>query len=261
MKRIYRAIGAFLASAVLAASLSGCDIPMPGFADYDVSSYIQALLDSSYHNSHESFIVAAQANAADAAENHASTVENAAVYFCNAYNISPTEQQMAQLQEVFSQVFTKAQYTVKEEQKVDTGYTIEIEVTPITNFSNCKAELEQLLNQAQQEADAANAPSPTPEPEDEEDEDSWDDWDDWEEDSEPESAVATPTPSPRPQVDAEELFVNKVLHYLQQQAAAPAYGAARSMVLDIRQTAEGELQLDLNQIDAIDQAMVPFTQG
>ena len=36
-----------LCAALLAAALAGCSIPMPGFADYDVSAYIQGLLDSS----------------------------------------------------------------------------------------------------------------------------------------------------------------------------------------------------------------------
>ena len=40
---------ALLLAVVLAVSLSGCAIPIPGFADYDVSGYVKALLDSSYH--------------------------------------------------------------------------------------------------------------------------------------------------------------------------------------------------------------------
>ena len=57
MKKKIKAWGLLVLAALLAFALSGCDIPMPGFADYDVSGYIQALLDSSYHNSHDSFIV------------------------------------------------------------------------------------------------------------------------------------------------------------------------------------------------------------
>ena len=59
MKRKTRKAGALLSALLLTLMLGGCEIPMPGFADYDVSGYIQALLDSSYHNSHSGFMTVA----------------------------------------------------------------------------------------------------------------------------------------------------------------------------------------------------------
>ena len=161
MKKTCKAFAAMALAAVLALCLGGCDIPMPGFADYDVSSYIQAYLDSSYHNANESIVALGHTTAQAAADNHATTVENAVVNFCNTYGLAFTEEQQAQLREVFSQVLQQAQYTVREEQKVDTGYYIEVEVTPITNFSDCSAQLQALRDQAQQEPEAA-APTPPP---------------------------------------------------------------------------------------------------
>lgn len=229
---------------------------MPGFADYDVSSYIQAYLDSSYHNANESIVALGHTTAQAAADNHATTVENAVVNFCNTYGLAFTEEQQAQLREVFSQVLQQAQYTVREEQKVDTGYYIEVEVTPITNFSDCSAQLQALRDQAQQEADAANeAQAEEGEAEDggEDEDDSWED-----EDGGP---IATPAPTPVPLVDPRELYLEKALEFCRQQAASVRFGTARTMSLDIRQTSEGELQLDLNQIDSIDNTVLQFTPG
>lgn len=256
MKKTCKAFAAMALAAVLALCLGGCDIPMPGFADYDVSSYIQAYLDSSYHNANESIVALGHTTAQAAADNHATTVENAVVNFCNTYGLAFTEEQQAQLREVFSQVLQQAQYTVREEQKVDTGYYIEVEVTPITNFSDCSAQLQALRDQAQQEADAANeAQAEEGEAEDggEDEDDSWEDED--------EGPIATPAPTPVPLVDPRELYLEKALEFCRQQAASVRFGTARTMSLDIRQTSEGELQLDLNQIDSIDNTVLQFTPG
>ncbi|NBK77727.1 hypothetical protein D5272_03730 [bacterium D16-76] len=256
MKKTCKAFAAMALAAVLALCLGGCDIPMPGFADYDVSSYIQAYLDSSYHNANESIVALGHTTAQAAADNHATTVENAVVNFCNTYGLAFTEEQQAQLREVFSQVLQQAQYTVREEQKVDTGYYIEVEVTPITNFSDCSAQLQALRDQAQQEADAANEAQA----EEGEDEDGGEDEDDsWED--EDEGPIATPAPTPVPLVDPRELYLEKALEFCRQQAASVRFGTACTMSLDIRQTSEGELQLDLNQIDSIDNTVLQFTPG
>lgn len=257
MKKTCKAFAAMALAAALALCLGGCDIPMPGFVDYDVSSYIQAYLDSSYHNANEGFVVVAHTTAQAAAENHATTLENAVVNFCNTYGLAFTEEQQAQLREVFSQVLQQAQYTVREEQKVDTGYYIEVEVTPITNFSDCSAQLQALREQAQQEADAANEAQAE---EDEEEDDEWGEEDDsWED--EDEGPIATPAPTPVPLADPRELYLEKALEFCRQQAASVRFGTARTMSLDIRQTSEGELQLDLNQIDSIDNTVLQFTPG
>ena len=95
MKKTCKAFAAMALAAVLALCLGGCDIPMPGFADYDVSSYIQAYLDSSYHNANESIVALGHTTAQAAADNHATTVENAVVNFCNTYGLAFTEEQQA----------------------------------------------------------------------------------------------------------------------------------------------------------------------
>jgi len=259
-------IAAFLLAVFTAFSLGGCDIPMPGFADYDVSGYIQALLDSSYHNAHEGFMSVVGATEQTAAEYHTTTVENAVVNFCNTYSLNPSDGQMEQLREIFSGILQQAQYTVREEKKVDTGYYIEVEVAPISNFSNCSAQLQALRSQAQQEADAANASEPE-ESESSEDDEGGEDWDDgwgeedWGDDGEEDTPIATPKPSAVPQVDPSELYLTKVVEFCRQQAGTVSYGVPRTMSLDIRQTEEGELQLDMNQLEKIDETVLQFTAG
>lgn len=254
-------IAALLLAVLTAFSLGGCDIPMPGFADYDVSGYIQALLDSSYHNEHGGFMSVVGATEQAAAENHTTTVENAVVNFCNTYGITPSDGPMEQLRGIFSELLQQAQYTVREEKKVDTGYYIEVEVAPIANFSDCSTQLQALRSQAQQEADAANAPEPEEDEYGSDEDENGEGWEEWGDDGEEETVIATPKPSAPPQVDPSELYLEKVVEFCRQQAGAVSYGVPRTMSLDIRQTEEGELQLDMNQIEKIDGTVLQFTAG
>lgn len=203
---------------LLALSLTGCTIPTPGFADYDVSGYIRALLDSSYHGSHEDLMEIAKITEAQAMENNTTTVENAAVHFCNTYDLSPSESQLQELQMIMKQAFALTKYTVKEERRVDTGYYLEVEIAPITNFSDKGGEIEALRAEARQEALSGGEQS------------------------------------------ANDLFVDKVLDLCIHEVANISYDTeTRTVALDIRQTEEGELQLDLNQIETIDKNVVRFS--
>lgn len=237
---------------LLALALSGCAIPTPGFADYDVSGYIQALLDSSYHDSHEKLMEIAEISEEKARENNTSTVENAAVHFCNAYGISPSDEQLQQLQTIMKHAFSLTKYTVKDEKKVDTGYYLEVEIASITNFEGREADIEKLKTEAQQEATAANTARPSvvdPSGEESGDDDP----------GETSSAPAYQGGLRGEKVDANDLFVEKVLQFCTQEVANISYDPeTRTVALDIRQTEKGELQLDLNQIAAIDQTVIRF---
>lgn len=247
---------------LLALSLTGCTIPTPGFADYDVSGYIRALLDSSYHGSHEDLMEIAKITEAQAMENNTTTVENAAVHFCNTYDLSPSESQLQELQMIMKQAFALTKYTVKEERRVDTGYYLEVEIAPITNFEGREAEIEKLKTAAQQEATAANTAQPTTVPGD--DPDGEEDGD--EEDGGSGNAAGSSTAPAVPvgsseRVDVNGLFVDKVLEFCKQELANISYDPdSRTVPLDIRQTDKGELQLDMNQIDVIDMTVVRFSQ-
>src|SRR5699024_5359017 len=71
-----------LAAAALCLGLMGCSLSS-GFADYDVSGYFQALLDSSYKNQNENYATVAATTEENAQQNNTTTVRNAAVNFCN----------------------------------------------------------------------------------------------------------------------------------------------------------------------------------
>lgn len=235
---------------LLALGLCGCAVPTAGFADYDVSAYIQALLDSSYHSDNTALMDIAQITADKASENNTTTVENAAVTFCEVYGISPSDKQREELQAIMRHAFSLTKYTVKDERRVDTGYYLEVEIASITNFENRDADIERLKTEAEQEAAAANnaLQKATADGTDDESGD---------------EASSTPVyhgAISGEEVDANELFVEKVLDFCTQEVANVSYDSdTRIVALDIRQTELGELQLDLNQITTIDQTVIRFS--
>ena len=83
---------ALLLAVLLCMGVAGCDIlPSEEYNDYDVSGYIQALLDSSYHDNHRAFVTITQAADDIAKANNTTTIENTAINFCNAYSLNPND--------------------------------------------------------------------------------------------------------------------------------------------------------------------------
>lgn len=231
---------------ILALALSACTLPTPGFADYDVSAYIQALLDSSYHSENGDLIEIAQVSEEKAKEYNDTTVQNAAVYFCNTYDISPSDKQLEQLQAIMKHAFSLTKYTVKDERRVDTGYYLEVEIASIINFEDIDADIEKLKLEAKQEAAAANNARMNSL--------------DGESSDDTESAPVYHGGISEETVDENELFVQKVLEFCTQQVANISYDSETRIVpLNIRQTEKGELQLDLNEITTIDKTVIRFS--
>lgn len=233
----------------LSLSLAGCTIPVPGFADYDVSGYVKALLDSSYHGENEGFIRVAGTTQEKAQQNNADTVENAAVLFCNTYGIYPSDEQLAELQRVMRQVYALTEYTVKEERKTDAGYYLEVEVSPITNYRGRSADLERLLASAQEEANRVNTNAS-------EDGTGYenDGYEDYEDNSSSQIGSTSNT------VDANELYVDKVVEFCKEELKSIVYDTSVTIPLEILQTDEGELQMDVNQISTLDKTVVYLTK-
>ena len=268
--------------------LTGCSLPMTGFADYDVSGYFQALLDSSYKGKNTEYVDIAATTEEKAMQNNTTTVQNAAVNFCNTYGISPSDQQLSQLEEVMRQALLQADYTVKDEQKVEGGYSLEIEITPIVNFNDLESEIGQLRDEAQEEATQALEEANRQEESSSSDDsygygdddgygygDSYDDSDSYgyddsynsygddsygdssssQERSQDEDGDQEETSS----VSANDLFVNKVVEYCQELVQDIRFGDQPVIItLDILQTEDGELQLDTNQLDTIDRTVLQF---
>ena len=266
MKKMLKAgIMLLLTAALLTASLAGCAIPVPGYADYDVSGYVQALLDSSYHDSHEALMELAKITEESAKANNTTTVENAVVNFCNTYGLSPSEEQLDELEKVMRQAFALTKYMVKDERKTDTGYYLEVEIASITNFEGREQDIQRLKEAAQQEALAANTAKPSVQPgtsddgdDDYSDDDNYDDeyGDDGYNDGDDSSDQTLPAEE---KVNANELFMSKVLNFCKQELANISYDPEmRTVALDIRQTDKGELQLNMDQIDTIDKTVIRF---
>ena len=190
------------------------------------------------------------------------------------------------------QALVQADYTVKDEEKVESGYTLEVEVDPIVNFSDLEDEIEKLREEAEEEATQAHTQYSSSRDEDEdtdsdgygygdedsdsygygdEDSDSSDDgygYDDEDSDSSEDGYdygiddSESSTSSDGNVVDANAIFVDKVVALCQEQLSDLRFsGETVTVTLEIRQTDEGELQLDTNQLDTIDRTVLQFQKS
>lgn len=256
---------ALLLAFLLLLSCAGCTVPTLGFASYDVSGYITALLKSSYTGEHETFMELAGVPQATAQENNTTTVENAAVIFCNLYQVNPTEKQMTQIQEIMRQAYVSAKYTVKASEKTADGYYLEVDITPITNFKGRQSTMSRLLMEAEEEAKSTLA---QPEEESSSEGEYGEDYYGEEEygvEGETSSDTGSAVSENQPVVITltqvrDELYTEKVLAFCREELKGINYGDSITISLEIRQTETGELQFDLNQVQTIDKTVVQLTK-
>lgn len=227
--KLWKKVTALLLAGALALGLCACSLPTRdgGFADYDVSAYVKALLDSTYHEDNDALISLSGISQKAAQENNATTVANAAVRFCNRYGVSPSQDQLTQLENLMRSAFALTRYTVKEERKVEGGYYLEVDIAAITCFEGLQSEIDRLKTGAAEEATYANYNPP--------------------EDGAPQHT------------DANDLFVEKVLALCAQQLSNISYDVeAITVPVDVLQTDEGELKLNMDQIKTIDETVIRF---
>ena len=153
--------------------------------------------------------------------------------------------------------------------------TLEVEIDPIVNFNDLSSQIEGLRDDAREEAAQASQEASSQDEEDSYgsgayDSDGYDTYGAYDTadgydttggatsggDDSGEDSFSGGTEEP---VDANTLFVDKVVELCQEQLSSLRHsGETVTITLDIRQTEEGELQLDTNQLDTIDRTVLQF---
>ena len=145
---------------------------------------------------------------------------------------------------------------------MDTGYYLEVDVSSITNFSGLTRQLESLRQQAQDEATAEDSSS---QPEDDryvasegyDEYGNYVTYDQYGDPYDPDEEESSSSAQEIDTVDVNQLYTDLVLDYCEAQLADLRYDEEpRTVALDILQTDQGELQLDMNQIKTIDQTVL-----
>lgn len=252
-------VAGLLSALLLIVTLSGCGAFSPSFLDYDVSGYVTSLLGSSYLQNHTGYMEFTKRSEEVALQNNTTTVQNGAVYFCNAYGIYPSDEQMTQIEEIMRQAYLLSKFTVKEKVKTDTGFTVDVVIEPLTIFQNCTAEFETVRKGIKNGAlkvgsGAGSVATPKAESSEagEERSDENSDEGDGEGSKAPESSAAAVNT-----LDQNTLFVNEVIRICQEKVnAAPTYGSAVTITMNILQSEEGDLSLDLKQLEEIDRTVL-----
>ena len=146
---------------------------------------------------------------------------------------------------------------------MDTGYYLEVDVSSITNFSGLTRQLESLRQQAQDEATADEDSSSQPEDDRYVASEGYDEYgnyvtyDQYGDPYDPDEEESSSSAPEIDTVDVNQLYTDLVLDYCEGQLADLRYDEEpRTVALDILQTDQGELQLDMNQIKTIDQTVL-----
>ena len=251
----------FLCAVVLMFSLTGCGSVFNKFADYNVAGYIDALLDSSYHGNHEEFVEFTSEPESEAVQNKTITNENGAIHFCNALGIFPSDEQMAEIQEIMDKAYKLTKYVVKKEVKTKNGYTVDVEIQPLMMFSELSQEFASLKtsiengNYVIKNDSSANESQESSATEENEDDDYTED--DMSEDSQ---ASETDSAAANSAMNASTIYVDEVIKLCNSKLAqaSPTYGTTTTITLNILLESDGWLSLDRVQIGEIDETVINY---
>ena len=74
--------------------------------------------------------------------------------------MSPTDEQRKEVEAIMDEACKKVKYTVKDEQKIDTGYYIEVDIEPLLMFQNLSDDIEQARSDSKKHLLPGQATSP-----------------------------------------------------------------------------------------------------
>lgn len=237
MKKRFTAV---LLSVILVFAMTGCNVFRSEFPDYDVTGYVNALLGSSYHNNSEDLIEITMQSQEDADKNMQITIDNGSVYFCNAFAINPSDEQMQQIRQLVEKAYNLSKYTVKPKTEATNGYDVIVEIEPITVFADTITEANALRSNTKLLREKALDKYSTPTN------------DVYDEDEETSDII----------INSEaltEVFIDEVIIMCETKLSSNfIYGNPQTVTLKILRTDDGQLQIDTTQLEEIDICVVVF---
>ena len=149
MKRWMKWLAATVCGAVAAVSLPACgslsNLVKGGF---DASGYVRGILDSTYKGNFEEYMKLVDTTETEASENYEAGLEVEAsvmasyLGFGDYYNSDLMDETLAKdMMEFYRQLYSKSDYEVKEAVKTDSGFNVEVTITPINLYNDAMDEL------------------------------------------------------------------------------------------------------------------------
>ena len=136
MKKLLKRFAAAAMAVALVAGLTACESG-GGISKFDASVYVKGLLDQCYRGEYDSeFLDLMDMTQNEADETYLSNLEVDAMNFADYYYIyNLTDEVEGQITDLFQQMYDKVAYTVKPAVKTDSGFSVEIAVTPIDVYT------------------------------------------------------------------------------------------------------------------------------
>lgn len=136
MKKLLKRFAAAAMAVALVAGLTACESG-GGISKFDASVYVKGLLDQCYRGEYDSeFLDLMDMTQNEADETYLSNLEVDAANFADYYMIyNLTDEVEGQITDLFQQMYDKVAYTVKPAVKTDSGFSVEIAVTPIDVYT------------------------------------------------------------------------------------------------------------------------------
>ena len=133
MKDFRRGIALILTSLMLL-GLTACSLPKPPTQKDRIVTLVQGNLDEIYlGKTSDAYLRMVDSTAEQAQANYQEGIEAEAKYFCGYFDVeSPSDELMAELIDLYKEIYSHSRYTVGEATKVDDKtYSVAVDVEPI----------------------------------------------------------------------------------------------------------------------------------
>lgn len=151
-RKNFRLISGLLLLVLLGMGSTGCRFleEKLGIA-FPADAYVEGLLEAAYYGKYDKYLLYVNETEEKAAERHNQYVEQEAVYMAEYLNMeNPTEETMAELEQIAEQLYKKAEFQVESPIEKDNGLMVEVIVKPVDFFTQAQGELDTYIKEYNQ---------------------------------------------------------------------------------------------------------------
>lgn len=150
MKNLLRKALLLFLSLTFILSFTACDtFETISGTDFDASGYVKCLLDLRHYNETKKYLELTDSTQEESVETYEEWLNNEVNYFCNYAGIQTdkiSDEVYDQLHTFIKSVFEKAKYDVKKAMKTDSGYAVEVIVSPVNIFVESYDSIDEYVN-------------------------------------------------------------------------------------------------------------------
>jgi len=146
--KLYKKSIVVLFCVLMMTSLNGCSsLSLLTEGEFDASGYVQGIMDATYKAEFDKYVELTEDTKENAQIAYDTVMDTKANAFATYTAVTLTDDSKAKFIEYSKQIYKNAKYEVLEAKKTDTGFTVDVVISPITILQNISSEGEAFVTE------------------------------------------------------------------------------------------------------------------